>query len=251
MSSTKQTPGRFGNHFIRNIVMHIIAEKHDLKVDYSYDAAIRSLGIPLFSGSKVFQEDRIINNDNMAAELLRDEQFAINRNLLIQGDIYCQTKEITNRVYSFLRSKKIQEKVCLFNPFQPRYGNNKDVFIHIRLGDVIQYNPGLEYYNKVMASLSNKGYDRIYISSDTPNHPICQSIYNEYPNVSFIQTDEIQTIQYASTCRYVILSHGSFSAIIGYLAFFSEIYYPEYDKDKIWYGDMFSVPGFRMVKHLT
>lgn len=252
MSSTKETPGRFGNHFIRNIVMHILAEKHDLKVEYSYDAAIRSLGIPLFSGAKVFKENRIINSDVMATELLRDEHFVINRNLIMQGGIYCQTKEITNRVYSYLRSKKIQEKICLFNPFQPRYGNNRDVFIHIRLGDVIDYNPGFGYYDKVMTEISeNKRYDRVYISSDTPNHSICQAIYNKYPNVSFILTDEIQTIQYASTCRYVILSHGSFSAIIGYLAFFSEIYYPEYDKNKIWYGDMFSVPNFQKIRHLT
>ena len=53
--------------------------------------------------------------------------------------------------------------------------------------------------------------------------------------------DEIRTFQFGSTCKNIILSHGSFSAIIGYLAFYSNIYYPKYDENKKWYGDMFSI----------
>lgn len=41
-----------------------------------------------------------------------------------------------------------------------------------------------------------------------------------------------------------ILSHGSFSAVIGYLSFFSNVYYPEYELNKIWYGDMFSIDNW-------
>ena len=56
-----------------------------------------------------------------------------------------------------------------------------------------------------------------------------------------IDFGEIHTFQFASTCKHIILSHGSFSAVIGYLSFFSDIYYPEYESNKIWYGDMFSI----------
>ena len=125
--------------------------------------------------------------------------------------------------------------------------NNNDVFVHIRLGDVADKNPGFEYYEKVLKSLKTNRYDRIYLSSDSPSHPICQKIFEVFRNTSFLQIDEVSTIQFASTCRYVVLSHGSFSAAIGYLAFFSEVYYPAYDDMKRWYGDMFSVPGFQMV----
>ena len=65
-----------------------------------------------------------------------------------------------------------------------------------------------------------------------------------YPNIKLIQCDELKTIQFASTCKNIILSHGSFSAVIGYLSFFSTVYYPEYELNKIWYGDMFSIKNW-------
>jgi hypothetical protein len=167
----------------------------------------------------------------------------------MQGEIYCQTKEMTNRIYDFLRSERIRDGIINANPFQSRYENNNDIFIHIRLGDMADKNPGFIYYEKVLKSLETKGYDHIYLSSDSPYHPICQKIFMEFQKTICIQIDEIQMIKYASTCKYVVLSHGSFSAIIGYFAFFSEVYYPAYDESKIWYGDMFSVPGFQKVHH--
>jgi hypothetical protein len=65
-----------------------------------------------------------------------------------------------------------------------------------------------------------------------------------YPDAKIIYLDEISTFQFASTCKHIILSHGSFSAMIGYLSFFSTVHYPKYEADKIWYGDMFSIEGW-------
>ena len=57
--------------------------------------------------------------------------------------------------------------------------------------------------------------------------------------------NEIETIQFASTCKNVVLSHGTYSGIIGYLSFYSNVYYckvntvgwqpvgPWKDKDKL------------------
>lgn len=64
---------------------------------------------------------------------------------------------------------------------------------------------------------------------------------------TILRKDEINTIHFGSTCKHVILSHGSFSAVIGYLSFFSDIYYPDYSISQMWYGDMFSVPGFQKI----
>lgn len=252
MSSTVQTPGRFGNHFIRNILMHILAEKYDLDVNYSYWSHIHTLGIPLYCGSNIFQENRIVDSDTKMEVLLQeteslDSSFVLQTNLIMQGEIYCQTREMTNRIYEYLRSERIRDGIIQSNPFRSRYQNNNDIFVHIRLGDVADKNPGFAYYEKVLNSLETKGYDRIFLSSDSPDHSICQKIFKGYRNTAFLQVDEIQTIQFASTCRNIVLSHGSFSAIIGYLSFFSEVYYPVYDLAKIWYGDMFSVPGFKKV----
>jgi len=250
MSSTVHTAGRFGNHFIRNILMHILAEKYDLVVEYSYWSKIHVLGIRLYSGSKRFQENRILDSDDKMNTLLQEiesSSFVLQRNLIMQGEIYCQTRDMTNRIFDYLRSERMRDAIIQANPFHFNYQNNNDIFVHIRLGDVADKNPGFAYYEKVLKSLETKGYGRIFLSSDSPFHPICQKIFKEFRNTSFVQFDEIQTIQYATTCRYVVLSHGSFSAIIGYLSFFSEVYYPAYDLEKIWYGDMFSVPGFQRI----
>ena len=252
MSSTVQTPGRFGNHFIRNMLMHIVAEKYDLMTEYSYWLIIYILGIPLYSGSQVYKENRILDSDVKMEVLLQEMDssgFVLQTNLIMQGDIYCQTREMTNRIFKYLRSDRIRSGIIQANPFQSRYENNNDIFVHVRLGDVVDKNPGVAYYENVLKSLETKGYDHIYLSSDSPYHPICQKIIMRFQNTTCIQIDEIQTIQYASTCKYIVLSHGSFSAIIGYFAFFSKVYYPAYDESNRWYGDMFSVPGFQKVHH--
>ena len=81
----------------------------------------------------------------------------------------------------------------------------------------------------------------MYLSTDDINHNIIVKLSELYPSLQIIKYDEIATFKFASTCKHIILSHGSFSALIGYLSFFSNIYYPEYELGKIWYGDMFSI----------
>jgi hypothetical protein len=88
-----------------------------------------------------------------------------------------------------------------------------------------------------------------YIGSDSPENKICQNIIKKYSNISILNYDEVNTIKFRSTNKYIILSNESFSAIIGYLSFFSEVYYPEYKEDKIWYGDMFSIPNWKKINY--
>jgi hypothetical protein len=57
--------------------------------------------------------------------------------------------------------------------------------------------------------------------------------------------NDVEMVQFASTCRYVVLSHGATSAAIGYLAFFSEIYYPALNLDTMWHGEMFGIDGWK------
>lgn len=76
------------------------------------------------------------------------------------------------------------------------------------------------------------------------NHPMILEIITKYSNGKVINADEITTIQFASTCKHLILSHGTFSAVIGYLAFYSNIHYSEYNENTIWHGDIFSIDGW-------
>jgi hypothetical protein len=127
------------------------------------------------------------------------------------------------------------------NEFKERYANNNDLFIHIRLTDVEIFNPGIAYYIK---AIKNINFDKLYISTDDPNNNIIINLKELYPSLELIFVDEITTFKFASTCKHIILSHGSFSAVIGYLSFFSNVYYPEYEANKIWFGDMFSIDNW-------
>ena len=124
------------------------------------------------------------------------------------------------------------------NQFKERYNTNNDLYIHVRLSDATRWNPGITYYTN---AIKNINFDKLYISTDDVNHNIIIKLQELYPSSLLVKGNEITTIQFGSTCKHIILSHGSFSAIIGYLSFFSNIYYPEYELDKMWYGDMFSI----------
>lgn len=235
--------GRLGNQMIRNLAVSIIAEKYNLYVDYSSYNLIKNLGIDLFIGK---------NKHNNTIKLLDDNYFHIYENKnnsldvnLNPNDAFFQTKENTNLIYTYLHSDKIKQNIINKNPFTQRYNSNNDIFIHIRLTDVAKWNPGINYYLKAISSIKiDNSSDNIYISTDDKNHSIIKKIIAKYPKSIIINYDEIKTFQFGSTCKNIILSHGSFSAIIGYLGFFSNVYYQEYEKNKIWYGDIFSINGW-------
>ena len=241
MTFTVGYNGRLGNQIIRNLAVSIIAEKNNLKVDYFNKDLIHNLGIELFSGDNTYDTIQELNNDNYFTIYNCDN---LNYNLNPNNDFF-QTIEITNFLYDYLHTDIIKSKIIEKNPFKERYNNNNDLFIHIRLADVSHYNPGIHYY---LNAIKNIHYEHLYISTDEINHDIIKTLITNYPNIKIIDYDEIQTFQFASTCKNIILSHGSFSAIIGYLSFFSSVYYPEYDhpghtdiSKGIWYGDIFSI----------
>jgi len=239
MTSTVNLAGRLGNHIIRNILVSIIAEKNNLYVEYSYYNEIKSIGINLFIGDLKYNNYIVLINSNLLYYINSDN---IKSNLFIND--WFQSNEISNYLYNYLQQENIKKNIINNNIFNERYNNNNDVFIHIRLGDIEQYNPGFKYYDKILSSIN---FTNGYIGSDSFDHEICQNIIKKYSNISLFDNNEINTIKFASTCKHVILSHGSFSAIIGYLSFFSEIYYPEYEDNKIWYGDMFSIPNWNKI----
>lgn len=235
MTTTTQHNGRLGNQIIRNLAVSFIAEKNDLYVNYASHSLISELGIPLYVGKCAY--------DN-TIRLTEDNYFSVYQNPSIKSNLYAndnyfQTIDIVKMIYTYLRSESVRSGIIEKNPFKHRYQSNNDLCIHIRLTDVAHHNPGLQYYLNTLSSIP---FDRLYIATDDQQHPIVQKILQVYPNTTFLDADLIKVIQFASTCKHVVLSHGSFSATIGYLAFFSDIHYPEYDANHIWHGDMFSIP---------
>jgi len=228
--------GRLGNQIFRNLAVSFIAEKFDLHVTYSSHDKIDRLGIPLFVGNNKYDTTVAITDDNFFSTL---EQTELNSNIDANRS-YFQIKEISNYIYNYLQSHDSRSKIIDKNPYKVRYNANNDVYIHIRLGDMAPNNPGINYY---LNAISNISFENIFLSTDQVNHSIILEILQVYPNTKILNLDEIETIQLASTCKHIILSHGSFSAIIGYLSFYSNIQCPKYDK-WVWCGNMFSIPGW-------
>lgn len=231
MTSTTLYNGRLCNQIFRNIAVSIIAEKNNLHVNYANYNVIIALGIPLFVGTMKYDNEIILNDDNYFEKLNSKIVNNLNAN-----NNYFQTKEISNLIYNYLKIHKCN--IIQINPFINRYNNNNDLFIHIRLTDAAHNNPGINYYLNTIKTIN---YTNLYISTDESSHKIITDIIDAYPDATIINYNEIITIQFGSTCKHIILSHGSFSAIIGYLSFCSNVYYPKYEENKIWYGDMFSI----------
>jgi hypothetical protein len=227
--------GRLGNQIIRNLCVSIIAKKFDLHVIYSSYEKIKSLGIDLFSGNNIYNNRIKLTEENFFDILNRDKiDFNLDAN-----DYSFQTKEITNYLYNHLQNQNQNQTV-----------NNSNCFIHIRLGDVSSHNPGIEYYLKALNMIT---FDKLYIASDDPTHSIIKNIIEKYTEIGIeceiLLFDEVKTIQFGSSCRNIILSHGSFSAVIGYLSIGSNVYYPKNRDGHVWYGDMFSIPRWTIVEY--
>ncbi len=218
--------GRLGNQIIRNLAMSEIAKRHNLHFIYSSHDLIKKLGINLFVGDRKYKTTKIINDTNyFNIYRLKNINYNLNAN-----SAYFQTKPVMDFLYKYLKSDEVRDNIVKCNPHRNRYQHNNDIYIHIRLGDVNGKNPGLAYYKKCLTQITNseESDDKIYLSSDSPNHKLVKTLLNSYPNSCLINYDEVETIQFASTCKYIILSHGTFSGIIGYLSYYADkIYYPD------------------------
>ena len=220
--------------------MSIVAEKNDLDVNYENYEKINKL-INLYKGSNIFGDMVELNEDNFF-EILNLGRNSLKSNLDGHYSFF-QTRIITNFLYNYLNSICIRNQIIKKNPYKDKYNSNNDCYIHVRIGDVECWSPGIDYYTKALRLIK---FDKLYISSDTLDHNIVNTLIDNYPNSEKVLRDDIDTIHFASTCKYLILSHGSFSAIIGYLGFFSEVYYKSYDVNgSWWHGDIFSIPGWK------
>ena len=230
--------GRLGNQIIRNLCVSAVAERHDLYVEYCNFERITSLGIDLFIGNCKHRNTLLLTDDNFFQVLNADF-------VLVNVDpnaTYFQTRSITNYIYNHIRSFAVRNKIEQTNPFRERYNMNNDCFIHIRLGDVERFSPGIKYYLKALSLIS---FDRLYIASDTPDHVIVREIQQKYDNSKILEYGENETIQFGSTNKHVILSYGTYSSIIGYRSFYSDIYYQ--DTCRWDTNDTFSIPGWNKV----
>jgi len=156
--------GRLCNQIFRNVALNIIAKKFNLFVNYyNFDIINNILGIKLFCGEKKFSIFFILNDDNYFNILnLSDIDFNLDA-----SHNFFQTEEISKLIYFYINSIDIKSNIIYNNKFKNRYNSNNDLYIHIRLDDASQYNPGLNYYINTIKIIN---YDKLYISTDEKNH---------------------------------------------------------------------------------
>lgn len=243
INNNSNAPGRFANHFIRNLACSIIASKSNIKFTYGeYQNYIEALGVKLFhieqNSCKRLLENVELNDTNFFQYI----HTPIEKNFSLKNS-YCQTRDFSLYLYDYFRENTRKENIIQSNIFKNRYKNNNDVFIHVRLGDVTEKQMRIydkEYFDNILSKLNfNKGF----ISSDSMDHNMCKYLIEKYNLIPFFN-NEVKTIMFASTCKHLILTGGTFGWTMGILAFDSDVYYKKYES--VWYPhEIFDIPSWK------
>lgn len=223
--------GRYGNKMIQYFIATIFSHKFKKKIQNPLDCNIIK---KYFFSEKNFETVIEVNNRNF---------FEIyNRNSL-ESEIFINDFFQTKEIISFLDKNRFH-----INEYQSK--NNNDLFVHVRLGDLLHPFIGtgnrfmdLEYYDNIIQNLK---FDKGFISSDSPTHPIVEAIMSKY-GLHLYEGSPEETINYGSLFEYKVLSLGTFSWWIGFLNNQNNIFFPNPNNYPIWHGDIFIFENWNKV----
>jgi hypothetical protein len=235
--------GRLGNRLIGNLALHYLCRRYNFPVEYTRLAECNRLGLQFHVPTVLHGTPTILplSDSNFVELLTADVDPSVPYRFQIQGEPYYQSRSFAEYLKKEFSNSDQQATIVAANPFKARYNTNRDVFVHMRLGDMAQAAPSDAYFE---AALRDLVYDKGYIASDSPTHPRVQAFAAKH-DFQIIVLDEVSTLQFASTCRHLILSHGTFSWWMGILGFYSTVQWPAIHKP--WHGDIFVFPEWRMI----
>jgi len=241
--------GRLGNRFFANMAFHFISKQHGTSVQYTWEPPFQELGIQFH---RVSESPPVLTNPSPL--MITDSNFM---DLIQTPDpsqeyvfyldhmdrrAYYQTREFALYLAKHFANPLARNPILQSNPFKSRYNTNRDVFVHVRLGDVTHFTPSKSYFETALQAVPFEGG---YISSDSPTHPLVQELMAKY-KLRLVQDTEVRTLQLASTCRFLVLSQGTFSFMMGLFGFYTELVQWPQIKHK-WHGDIFVLPGWKEV----
>lgn len=223
--------GRLGNHLYRVLAISNIAENNNYKCYYDDLYEINKLGITPPSGELENDSGLMLTVNNYTKYI--NQQIPTGRPSLATRDENCflQTTNISNHVVNYL-NLKYKNTIIEHNKYKHRYNNNTDLLVHVRLGDTANFAPPVEYFINTIKTFN---YSKLYIATDGPRHNYIKVLTKQYPHAELLELEPVETLMFGSTCKYKILSNGTFSAFLGYLGFYTEktIYPVDLDTSRI------------------
>ena len=233
---------RLGNHFFGNMAFHFIAQVHKIPIEYTCKNEFNELGLTFYKtqGHALVNPSPFVINEDNFMDLIQSKDCS-GHHIFSYGGTYFQTKEFALFLADHFSKPTIQAPIRAANPFRDRYNANSSVFVHVRLGDKIHDNISSKaYFETALKAIPFKDG---YISSDTPYHPIVQELAETY-TLELIKDSPIRTLQLASTCRFQVLSQGTFSFMMGILGFHTElVQWPQIKNS--WHGNIFVIPEWK------
>lgn len=223
----------------------LLSKKYKIIATYSRDEELTAMGIEFHRqpSEDLTARDIVVElNDNNIVDYIKGEYPVERIRFVDVDDTYYQTPAVCQLFKEVFSEPATRQRIREHNPFRERYGANRDVFVHVRLGDVAAHASTLAYFERALAAVP---FEKGFISSDSPDHPHICALINKY-NLAFVNGSPHQLIQFANTCKYLVLSHGTFSWMMGFFAFDAEkVQYPVI-KHK-WHGDIFVFPEWEAV----
>ena len=216
--------GRYCNRLFQYFMAVVIAEKHKQEISNPFPTAIDDLKYNYKEDPP--RSEKIEINDKNYNTFLTCKK--VHANIHLVG--YFQKKEV---IAEFIKRKdRLFSNIGCKKPIRGTY-------VHLRLGDLLahpeRYCP-LSYYEKALKKVDLDG--ELYLSSDSPEHPIVQSLISKY-NFKILNLNEEKTILTASRFDNKILSLGTFSWWIGFLGNQKNVVCPNLRDYSGWHGKIF------------
>ena len=237
-----------GNQFFINMSMYFLSNKYKIYTEYLKGDSTEHGTKNSFKKLCIFENNtnylkkknnkKIIVDETKLLELLNEEIiFDYNSDYIFKG--YFQRgknnkgDEIPRRILKLFSNENciIRKKIIENNNYKNRYNTNNDLVIHLRIKHPSNLKKNskydifpLDHYKWYEKLINQINYDNIYICSDLENCDIINMLKKKY-NAKFIKLDSIETLKFASTCKNVILSLGTYSWLLGLFSFYSNVYY--------------------------
>lgn len=260
-----------GNQFFINMCVYMLSKKYKVNANYlnggsnicmstdfnehnNKNYAFRELGIFLNEKDnglvKENNNKKIILDQTDLLGLLNDEiKFDYQCDYILHQKSYFQRgknnegDEIPKKILKIFnqKSNELRIKIIENNFYKKRYNNNNDLVIHLRIRHPLHLKNKasssvydgvfpIDHYDWYEKLIKQINYDNIYICSDTENCSIVKKLKENF-NAKFVNFNSVETLKFASTCKHVILSWGTYSWLLGLFSFYSNVYYFDFNNN--------------------